>query len=60
MTDKEKWNEVMDLAQKYEFIVMAYGGVAILATPENKKSVYRERELAKLQEVNKFIGEVKA
>lgn len=26
------WQEVMDLAQKYGFIVQAYGGTATLAT----------------------------
>ena len=31
------WQEVMDLAQHYGFIIQAYGGVAMLATHEEQK-----------------------
>jgi len=30
------WNEVMELAKKYGFIVQAYGGTAMLATNTNQ------------------------
>lgn len=30
------WNEVMKLAEKYGFILQAYGGTAILATHRNQ------------------------
>jgi hypothetical protein len=30
------WSEVMKLAEKYGFIIQAYGGTAILATHENQ------------------------
>ena len=35
--ERDDWQEVMDLAQKYGFIVQAYGGVATLATHEEQK-----------------------
>lgn len=44
MTDKEKWAEVMTLAEKYGFILQAYSGVAILATPEEQEKLKEEKE----------------
>ena len=35
--EQDHWQEVMDLAQKYGFIIQAYGGVAVLATHEEQK-----------------------
>lgn len=35
------WNEVMELAVKYGFIVQAYGGTATLATHKNQLEAYR-------------------
>ena len=33
----DNWTEIMKLAEKYGFITMAAGGVAILMTHENQK-----------------------
>ncbi len=35
--DNRHWQEVMKLAEKYGFILQAYGGTATLATQENQK-----------------------
>ena len=34
---KDKWDEVMKLAQENGFITMAYGGVAILMSHDTQK-----------------------
>lgn len=41
------WDEVMELARKYGFIVHDYGGVATLATHESQEDRYR-----RIQEMN--------
>lgn len=38
------WEEVMNLAEKYGFILSAYGGSAILATHRNQIDVYDEEK----------------
>ena len=48
----EHWQEVMDLAQKYGFILQAYGGTAILATHENQKERFGEEEYKRIQKMN--------
>ena len=35
--EHKRWKEVMALAEKYQFIVQAYGGMATLATHEEQK-----------------------
>ena len=47
-----KWQEVMDLAQKYGFIIHAAGGTAILATHENQIEAYGEEEYKRIQKMN--------
>jgi hypothetical protein len=42
----------MSLAQKYGFIVQAYGGAAILATHANQKEHYGEEEYLRIQRMN--------
>ena len=43
--ENENWKEVMKLAEKYGFIVQAFGGVAVLATKEmQRKKVARESD----------------
>jgi hypothetical protein len=37
-----KWEEVIELAEKYGFIHYCYGGVAILMTPKEKKKLKEE------------------
>jgi hypothetical protein len=46
------WNEVMELAKKYGFIVQAYGGTATLATHENQKSQLGEKRYEEIQKMN--------
>lgn len=38
------WNEVMELAKKYGFIVGAYGGTATLATHDNQLEAFGEED----------------
>lgn len=59
MIDKEKmkaldahWNEIMDIAAKYGFIVQAYGGVSIVMTHKcqlemwgEEKYLHRQKEM---------------
>jgi len=40
-TEDKQWDEVMKLAKKYNLIVQAYGGTAILIHPE----IQRERKI---------------
>ncbi|MBX0319772.1 hypothetical protein [Shouchella clausii] len=46
------WNEVMELAKKYGFIVQAYGGVATLATHESQKSQLGMERYEEIQKMN--------
>lgn len=43
------WNEVMELAKKYGFIVGAYGGTATLATHDNQLEAFGEEEYIRKQ-----------
>lgn len=44
------WEEVMNLAEKYGFIVQAYGGVATLATNEEQcKQIGYERKASMIK-----------
>ena len=47
------WNEVMELAKKYGFIVGAYGGTATLATHEAQLQVLGEEDYLRNQ-MNRF------
>jgi hypothetical protein len=42
--DDEHWEEVMKLAEKYGFIIQAYGGTAVLATHENQSEMKTRKE----------------
>lgn len=46
------WNEVMELAKKYGFIVQAYGGVVTLATHESQKSQLGMERYEEIQKMN--------
>ncbi len=47
------WNEVMDLAKKYGFIIGAYGGTATLATHDNQLEAFGEEDyIRKQREMN--------
>jgi len=48
----EQWQEVMKLAEKYGFVIQAYGGTAILATRENQKEHYGDEEYRRIQNMN--------
>lgn len=48
----KNWIEVMKLAEKYGFIVAAYGGVAFLATHEEQKEQLGEEKYRSIQEMN--------
>lgn len=43
------WNEVMELAKKYGFIVRAYGGTATLATHEAQLEALGEKDYIRIQ-----------
>lgn len=43
------WNEVMELAKKYGFIIGAYGGTATLATHNNQLEVFGEEDYLRKQ-----------
>lgn len=43
------WNEVMKLAEKYGFIIGAYGGTASLATHKNQLEVFGEEDYIRKQ-----------
>lgn len=53
MNEQEKWQEVMNLAEKYGFIVQAYGGVATLATHEVQR---KELGVEKHKEIQRSNG----
>ena len=40
----EHWQEVMNLAVQYGFILFAYGGTAALGTHQNQLEMYGEEE----------------
>lgn len=46
------WQEVMRLAEKYGFIVQAYGGTAVLLTHKNQLESYQEPEYLRIQQMN--------
>jgi hypothetical protein len=46
------WDEVMELARKYGFIVQSYGGVATLATHASQKEHLGEGRYRQIQEMN--------
>ena len=48
----EHWTEVMELAEKYGFILQAYGGAALLATHRNQLESYGEPEYLRIQQMN--------
>ena len=48
----EHWKEVMVLAEKYGFILQAYGGTALLATHRNQLESYGEPEYLRIQQMN--------
>lgn len=43
------WNEVMDLAVKYGFICVAYGGTAMLSTHKNQIESLGEEKYLKMR-----------
>ena len=43
------WNEVMELAKKYGFVVGGYGGTATLATHEAQLEVFGEEDYLRKQ-----------
>lgn len=52
------WSEVMKLAEKYGFIVQAYGGVSILSTHDAYKEEYGSEGVAKrLRMCNVELGD---
>lgn len=42
MTEQEKWKQILELAEKYGFLVSAYSGIAVLATKEEQKKIKNE------------------
>lgn len=46
------WEEVMELAEKYGFILQAYGGTALLATHRNQLESYGEPEYLRIQQMD--------
>ncbi len=46
------WVEVMDLAERYGFILQAYGGTATLATHRNQLEELGETEYLRIQQMN--------
>lgn len=46
------WLEVMKLAEKYGFIIFAYGGVVTLATHAVQKEHFGEEKYKQIQEMN--------
>lgn len=48
----EHWEEVMNLAQKYGFIIQAYGGTATLATHKVQKEYFGEEKYRRIQKMN--------
>ncbi len=52
MNMDEHWDEVMELAEKYGFIISAYGGVATLATHEVQKQHFPDKKYREIQKMN--------
>lgn len=48
----EHWKEVMELAEKYGFILQAYGGTALLATHRNQLESYGESDYLHIQQMD--------
>ena len=48
----ERWNEVMQLAKQYGFIIQAAAGTAILATHKNQIEHYGEEKYRDIQRMN--------
>lgn len=48
----QHWQEVMELAERYGFIVQAYGGTAILITHRNQLKQYGEPEYLRIQQMD--------
>lgn len=46
------WMEVMYLAEKYGFILQAYGGTAVLATHQNQLTELGEAKYLQIQQMN--------
>lgn len=46
------WREVMEIAERYGFIIQAYGGVAMLATHKNQIEQYGEVRYLRTQKMN--------
>lgn len=49
------WDEVMELAKKYGFIVQAFGGTATLISNKNQIINYEYHQYLKIQEMNNSI-----
>ena len=54
--EKDNWSEVMELAQKYGFLIQAYGGAATLATKANQTEYFNVGKYEAIQALNR--GEV--
>lgn len=52
------WQEVVNLAKKYGFIVRAAGGTAIIVTHENQVKHYGRKEYERIQKMNGRLPEV--
>lgn len=48
----QHWTEVMELAEKYGFILRAYGGTATLATHQNQLKELGEPEYLRIQQMD--------
>lgn len=48
----EHWEEVMELAEKYGFILQAYGGTALLSTHHNQLKSYGESDYLHIQQMD--------
>jgi hypothetical protein len=47
-----EWDQVMQLAEKYGFVVQAYGGVAVLMSHHMQKEKLGEEEYRRIQKMN--------
>lgn len=48
----QHWREVMELAERYGFILQSYGGTVILATHRNQMEEFGEAEYLRIQQMN--------
>lgn len=46
------WQEVLELAEKYGFIIQASAGTAVLVSHENQLKEYGESEYLRIQQMN--------